>query len=620
VIFSSYIQGFYEDKERTLWAVSEGGGLASFRSTRIVTYTSKNGLSNDILFGVFQDSSGLIWTGTKGFGVNYLKGDRFSTLTTADGLPSNFVICINEQPRGTLWFGTQGGGVCRRENGVIKIYNTRDGLNDDFVRSIYADPNGDIWIGTDNGGVHRWENGKFVLVHNLESRINAILKDKKNNLWVGASSLKGIYCFPPGKTTEPEEHFLVLPRRRTTSFLEDDDGVIWISTYGHGLYFIKDGKIVQIVKKHGLPDNSLYCILEDNKHNLWISTNSGIISIQRNELDAFMAGKITRLHPQLFGVEDGMKDIECNGGNQPGAWKTADGRLWFPTTRGLSVIDPARLSINSVSPPVAVKKLVVDGKTYFPLKPLIIPPGKRNVEIDYAGLSFIMPEKMSYRYKLEGFDSQWKDAGNRRTASYTGLPPGQYTFRVAACNSDDVWNKEGASCRFTLDHRYYETLAFKILFPPFVLFMIFAGYLGMKRSFLFIKKRKRYKKSQLDPAFVNDCVKKILYLAQVERVYRDANISLLAFSRKIKVSPRVLSLVINERLNTSFFELINRYRVEEAQKMLENVEFHRQSILDIAYAVGFNSKTAFNRAFRLFTHQTPSQYRKKYHTPPRLIA
>jgi AraC-like DNA-binding protein len=245
-------------------------------------------------------------------------------------------------------------------------------------------------------------------------------------------------------------------------------------------------------------------------------------------------------------------------------------------------------------------------------KKATLPNGKGNLEVGYTGLSFIVPKKITFKYRLEGYDTKWLDAGTRRKASYTGLPYGSYRFRVIACNRDGVWNNNGASFDFYMKPNFYQTLTFYILFPLFLLSIAAASYISIKKYHSFRKLRNKYRGSNLKPEEAKECLRKMLYLIEVEEVYKDPEISLQSLSKKLSISPRNLSQIINEQMKKNFYELINQYRVQEAKKMLTSPSKHNLSILEIGYDVGFSSKSVLNRAFKHFTKQTPSEYRERY--------
>ena len=607
---SQSIYSIYEDREKILWIGTEGGGLNSLKDTKITTYTMKNDLSSDIVFGLFQDSRGRIWVGTTGFGVNYFQDGRFHPLTGQDNLSADSIISITEQPAGCLWFGTLGGGINRLWKGRVSVFTTVDGLSDNFVRALYADKKGNLWAGTDSGGVHRFFDGSFILHRDLHFRVNSLLVDSRGFLWVGTWG--GGLCRLKDGETKIFDKERGLSDNIVMCLHEDEDGILWAGTYGGGLNRIDDGQITQIGKKDGLPDDTIYCILEDRNRYLWMSSNRGIFCVRHREIEDFIKGATTSVRVTLFGKEDGMKSSECNGGNQPAGWQSRDGRIWFPTTKGVSVIDPDNLMVNTLPPPVQIKKIIIDGAVYTPGSMLEIPPGKGNIEIHYLALSFIVPERVLFKYKFEGVDAEWVDAGTSRIACYNAVPPGRYRFRVIAGNSDGIWNNKGAACSFRLQHAFYQTLLFKTGFPVVVLLFFFFSYHSLRKYVSYRKRRNKYKSSTLTPGKAEEYLRKILLCIEREKIYRDERISLNSFSKKLKISPRILSRIINEHLLKSFYELINFYRIREAREMLTSLQMKQKSILEIGYEVGFNSKSAFNRAFKKFTGLTPSRFRKEY--------
>ncbi|HYL98739.1 MAG TPA: histidine kinase, partial [Blastocatellia bacterium] len=226
----------------------------------------------------------------------------------------------------------------------------------------------------------------------------------------------------------------------------------------------------------GLFDNTIFQILEDRAGSLWMSCNRGVFNVSKAQLNRFADKQIDRVSSDAYGTADGMKSHECNGGFQPAGCKTSDGRLWFPTTKGVAVIDPDNLKLNELPPPVIVERVMADGKPVDPRAGIHFQPGTGKFEFHFTALSFLAPEKVKFKYKLEGFDTGWIDAGDLREASYTNLRPRSYTFRVKACNNDGVWNEEGASFNFTLNPHVYQTVWFYCLMGVCVLLIGLAAY------------------------------------------------------------------------------------------------------------------------------------------------
>lgn len=627
------IVAFFEDRESTLWFAVEGGGLNCLRDTRITTYTRKHGLSNDIVYGVFQDSRGYIWSGSIGFGVNRLditpgrtanlardrKLPRFrprvKTFTDRDGLGSNIVAAVTESPRGVLWFGTVGGGLVRRDinTGKFRVFNKKNGLSDNTVRALLPVPGGKLWAGTDDGGIHLLSGGAVLLKKNAGFRVHTFCRDFNGKLWFCTLG-GGLGVLENGKISfhDPSNGF---PSKLPFGLYRDHNRVLWVGTADAGLVARKDGKWINIRKKDGLPDNMAYCIIEDRRRNIWVSSDQGIYCLHRKEADDFLNRKIQRVQPTVYGIEDGMRSLECNGGHQPCGWKSRDGRLWFPTTEGLSVIDPENLGLNPLPPPVHITRVHIDDRSYKPFEPAAAPPGRGKLEIRYTALSYIVPRRILFKYRLEGTDPGWVEAGSRRTAVYDRLEPGSYTFRVIACNSDGVWNTTGARFDFEISGRFADSTLFKIIFGLLLVGLFYLIYLGLKKVPALGLSTQKYKQSQLTPEEGKTVLQRILYLLEVEKVYKDPNVSVNFLSSRLAISARTISQVINEQLKKNFFELINEYRIKEAQKLLVDEQYAGMSILDITYEVGFNSRSAFNRVFKNTTGIPPSAYRKKHKRP-----
>jgi ligand-binding sensor domain-containing protein/AraC-like DNA-binding protein len=612
---SGVITSFYEDREGTLWIGTNGGGLYNLRESKITTYTNKNGLSFNNVYGVFQDSSGRVWVGTKGYGANYFdfEDNRFHTLTTRSGLSSDSVVSFAQDLTGSLWFGTLGGGINRYKNGNIKVFDHRHGLSSNLSRAVYVDPEGNIWAATIKGTIYRFVDNRFKLALDVKFRVNTLYKDSKGNFWAGTLG-NGLLRLDMEKGTfEVFNEKKGLSNNVVSCIHEDAKGILWIGTL-NGLNRFQDGDFTALSQKHGLPDDTVYWILEDHKHDFWISSNRGIYCISCQEIDDFFKGKVDTLKPSVYGKEAGMRSVECNGGNHPAGWKTHNGKLWFPTTYGVSVIDPVNIGINKVPPPLVIEKIVISGKDYPVTQTVTVSPGKNHIEVHYTALSFIVPKKIRFKYKMEGYEKKWVDAGANRSAYYNDLPPGEYRFQVIACNSDGVWNDSGATIRFHLKASFYQTPPFIILLAV-ILVLTLLLYCYFKKCKLrpqLTLKRKTMNASAAPESGENKkCIQKLFYLVEEEKVYKDPNLTIKFLASKLLISPRSLSRIINNQLNTNFYEFINEYRIKEAQQMLSAPGDHQESILEIAYEVGYNSKSAFNRAFKNFTGMTPSEFRKK---------
>jgi ligand-binding sensor domain-containing protein/AraC-like DNA-binding protein len=601
---------FFEDLEGTLWIGTGGNGLNRLRETEITTYSIKNGLSSANVYGIFQDSKGRIWSGSKGHGINILENRRFRQLTTVDGLVSNSVVSFAEDLDGGIWIGTLGNGLNRFKNGRFDLFTTEHGLSRNSTRSVYVDPKGILWVGTIDGGIHRFEGKGFKKVADVHSRVNAMQKDSHGDLWV-ATFGAGL-CRVKKDQVEIFDTQKGLSSNIVTSIYEDKDGQLWIGTV-RGLNRFQAGHIDNIFKKDGLPDELLYCILADKKGDFWISCNRGIYRLRYNEAQDFLNGIIKRVNPVLYGKESGMLSAECNGGNQPSGCKSHDGKLWFPSTGGISVIDPMNVGINKTPPPLVIEKIIADGKERTAHEPDVLVFNSGKLMIHYTAPAFIVPRKIRFRYRLQGWDIDWVDAGSRRVAEYNNLPSGEYRFQVIASNNDGVWNTTGSSVALQRRSNIYQTPVFKTIF------FVLLAMVGLVSFYYFAKginlrkiKSKSPMNTTMDTEEVNRCIKKLLYALEVEKIYRNPDLKIKILASLLVVSPRNLSRIINDRLGTHFYELVNEHRIKEAQRILSTSEGGGKSILDISLEVGYNSKSAFNRAFKNFTGLTPSQFKKKH--------
>jgi ligand-binding sensor domain-containing protein/signal transduction histidine kinase len=456
---TSTILSLLEDREGNLWIGTESGGINLLKDTKFTTYTVQNGLSNDLVKSIHQDHQGNTWIGTDGGGLNLIKNGRLSVYTTRDGLSSNVVLALFSDKAGNLWAGTPD-GLNRFNQGKFTTYTSADGLANNDVRSIYLDHRGDLWIGT-RGGLTRMRNGVFKTFTEVDGLPNDLIttlyEDTRGNLWIGTFGGLGRLANEEFTTFTVSDG---LSSDAVISLHEDSDGTLWIGTNGGGLNRMKDGRFTTYTTSNGLLDDVVYRILEDGRNNLWLSCRKGIFHISKKELDDFAKGTIASIAPVAYGTADGMMTRECSGGGDPAGWRGSDGKLWFPTIKGVAMIDPERIKTNSHAPPVVIEQILIDDKSFAPSERLELPAGTTRFDLYYTAPSFVAPEKVRFKYKLEGFDTDWIDSGTRRIAYYTNLRPGSYTFRVIASNNDGVWNEAGAAFALYLKPYFYQTYWF----------------------------------------------------------------------------------------------------------------------------------------------------------------
>ena len=509
------IRSLCEDKAGHLWVGTEQGGLYRFAGGKFESITTREGLSADYILSLCEDREGNIWAGTFYNGVDEIWRGKFETCSTTEGLAGPLVRAIAEDRDGTMWIGTES-GLSRWRSGNVVNYTTREGLPDDQIRSVYVDDRGGLWLGTRNGLSHF--DGKHFKNYTTKDGLSneyarVVTEDFDGNIWIGHSA-KGIDRLQNGKFTNMEKEGLppvgirVVHRGRNRTMwigtdaglirwrdqkvtlyksvgglpndlfaiYEDADHSVWMGTYGDGLFRLKDEKIARITTKDGLFDDVVYQILEDDHQNFWMSSNKGIFRVALKELNDVADKKIARVVSFSYGTSDGMKSSECNGNSQPAGVRTRDGRMWFPTTNGVAIIDPSDIPLNSVPPEVTIETLKVDSLSINLENQVSIGPGYSYLEIHYAGLSFVVPEKMIFKFKLDGFDRDWRNAGTRRVAYYTNVPPGKYVFLVQARNNDEVWSREGVALAIELKPYFYQTGYFYAICGILLIASIFLVY------------------------------------------------------------------------------------------------------------------------------------------------
>lgn len=452
---NNQINALLEDREGSLWIGTSAGGVHRLRDSKFTVFGAPEGVLGDAVNAIYETRNGSIVIGTSPGGLSVSSGGRFKTFSVADGLSSDKIRAVIEDRAGALWIGT-GKGLNRFKDGKFTSYTSRHGLTNESVRSLYEARDGTIWIGTSGGGLSRFVDGKIVPFPNFDrfgnKFIHTIREDRTGRIWVGMDEDTGYFqngTFTVHPATELKE-------ANVQCIHEDADGTLWFATWGQGLLRLKNEILTVYTSKDGLFDDTQWSIIADDAGNLWMGSNRGVFSVSKQELEDFAEGRIGKFKSTVYGVSDGMRKSENNAGN-PSATRTRDGRLWFSTTAGAAVIDPKNIRTNPVAPPVVLEQVLVDEQVIAPNGSPTIAPGARTLEFRYAGLSFVQPAKVKYRYRLEGFDSQWIDAGTRRAAFYTNLPPGDYVFAVIAANNDGVWNGQGAAMRFRVLAPFWRT-------------------------------------------------------------------------------------------------------------------------------------------------------------------
>ncbi|MGH9845241.1 MAG: two-component regulator propeller domain-containing protein, partial [Blastocatellia bacterium] len=452
----------YEDRDGNLWLGTDGQGLYRLRKQIVSTYSLEQGLIGRNVYPVYEDRAGVIWVGAWGGGLSQIKAGKITNFTTQEGLGGGAVTAFGEDRAGRMWIATHT-DLQTFEQGRFTSVKEQYLTDQREINVIHQDQTGAMWFGTSHG-VYRYHNGQMLHITSQDGlpgdMVRVIIEAAAGGVWIGCYG--GLARWQDGRKTVWTEQEN-LPGNALRSLYEDRDGVLWIGTYDSGLGRFKDGKFTRYTTREGLFNDGVFRILEDSYGYFWMSSNRGIYRVRKQELNEFAAGLRRDITSIAFGKNDGMQNVECNGGLWPAGVRARDGRLWFPTQDGVVVIDPAAVTTNQQPPPVLIEAVLQDRRPIAFHDEVRLQPWQGTLEIQYTALSFANAAYLRFKYKIEGLDRDWSDAGTRRAAFFSYLPPGEYTFKVIAANSDGVWNMEGQSLRITVLPPFYRTWWFLTL-------------------------------------------------------------------------------------------------------------------------------------------------------------
>lgn len=471
----SWVRSLYEDREGDVWIGTGGGGLDAMRVRTIKMLQVPDNRQGWPVSSLVTYGNGSAWIGTEGAGLYSYHAESWEHFGATNGLGSSFIWSVLRTREGQLFVGTWGDGIFVKHGDRFETPVALRKITAPIL-ALFEDHNGVVWIGT-TIGLYRYEAGKAVLVAGKANLgvpdVRTITESSDGTLWFGMAG-GGLGCLRNGKLRQYKKSN-GLNSDFVFALYADRDGTLWIGTADGGLCRLKNGKFATIGLRQGLSDNGIFQIVNDGSGGLWMGSQHGILYARMADLNKCANGVIKRIRCVSFGLENGMASERCSAGFAPGACRTAGGQIWFPTAKGIAIVDPARLSLNSRPPTVLIENFAVDGRqielptgrqkesaknSHFLIR---IPPGRRNYQFRYTGLSFADPNKVRFKYKLSGLEKSWEDAGEERTVQYSYLPPGTYAFHVIACNDDGVWNKDGASIVFTILPFFWETWWFESL-------------------------------------------------------------------------------------------------------------------------------------------------------------
>ena len=502
-----YFDTLLETQDGRLLAGSFTQGIYIQETNRITKHlTTKNGLANDWVSCLAEDSEGNIWVGTGG-GLNQLQTRRVQMLNSPDNWQGKAVLSVSPGWEGGLWLATEGAGIYRWQDGVVHSLPLNTSQPSRVFWSILQTTNSSVWLGSWGSGLLLFSNNTVVtapVTPGVSDEIICLYTDRQGRLWVGSTAGlgcftgnqwmpldtgsdqprpdvrclvettggdiwfgtmgAGLYCWRAGRLT----HFTTqagLASDYISALWEDPNKSLWVGTLGGGMSRFQNGVFTSVTKKQGLPSDVICNIQTDAPGNLWMSSYAGIFRVRYEELNACADGKSSAVNSLLYDHSDGLRSIEMVGGCQPSSCRMSDGRLCFATRAGLAIVNPARAFVNQRPPPVVIEDFLVNGKPH-PIPEntnwanpfnVMLSPAEQRILINYTGLSFTAPQRVRFRYKLDGLDQDWVEAGAKRSADYSYLPPGRYAFHVIACNGDGIWNATGAALAFTLPPHYWQT-------------------------------------------------------------------------------------------------------------------------------------------------------------------
>ena len=499
----NFVRSLWEDRDGNLWA-GTNGGLARLENGRFVSNPVATARERDWVRCIYEDTDGNLWVGMNS-GLNRFRADMFINFGEAEGLPSDEPTTVYQDRRGKIWIGFHDRGLVQLGNGKPLVYTTRDGLPSNEIFSIREDHNGDLLIAT-REGPSRMHEGRFInqFINDPLNRRLAFdfLEDREGRLWAalpgGLSELqgRGVRNVIPGGPLL-NDAFVILCETREGSLwagsyahglwrlkdgksqlyttadglssdeirflLEDRDGTLWIGTFGGGLNGLRNGHFFSITAKEGLLSDNISHVQDDGHGSLWLSTTRGICRVRKQDLNDYISGKTKFIKPVNYGVADGLRSAQCAPGypTSRGGTQTADGRLWFPTSRGLAAVNPNERPPALDATVVHLLDVTVDGRSIALNKAAVLPPGDGRVQFRYTGINLSTPERVRYSYRLEGLDRDWLTAVSRRVTNYNSLPHGRYRFVVRAGVPGGPSSE--TSFAFVLEPHFYESAWFRYL-------------------------------------------------------------------------------------------------------------------------------------------------------------
>lgn len=463
------ITALFQDHEGTIW-VATSRGIDSFRDLPVITLSRREGLHSDGAESILSSSGGTIWIGNLG-ALDAWRHEAITSILPKDGLPGQDVTSLLEDPVGKLWLGIDN-GLFHFERGMFVPVIKPGGPN--VVLAMTSGRDGSVWAFTGGSTI-----GTLIQIHNNdlsvrqtfppEESVLALATDQHGGIWIAGDKLRYL--------KDSRETLLTAfgPRYGyIRNIAIDGDDSVWFGAT-KGLIGFKNGKLQAMTASNGLPCERLNTLIFDNYRSLWLFAQCGLIKIDHKELEKWWSHPNIQIKTTVFDALDGFQGGPSSF--RPAATKSSDGRLWFVNGSVVQAINPDHVYLNELPPPVHIEQVVADKKNYLPENSIRLAKLSRNIEIQYSALSFVVPQRVLFRYKLDGYDTEWQDAGTRRSAFYTNLRPGTYKFLVIACNNSGVWNREGATLTLVIPPAWYQTIWFRLLLLLFLTLLTYIFYL-----------------------------------------------------------------------------------------------------------------------------------------------
>lgn len=581
---SSAVNKIFEDKEDNIWVGTQNAGLNKLRHKIFRCFSQEDGLINDGVAPILRRFDGSVWVGNNCGGINKIVQGKIIKYE----IPENkCVISLMEDEEGFIWIGTYGSGVYKYvESKLIKHYNKYSGLYDEVVGSLVEDREHTVWAGTDKGvWTIRGDTVRKFRGDIIKSKVNYILYDSRQQFWVATNS--GLFLIKDIKSKSTEA-VSGIPAGIVRTVAEDSTGTIWVGTGGSGLFRIKDGKAFSYKDLTGILDDEIFAIAEDGAHRFWLSSNRGIYAVMKQELNDYADGKIKSVTVSYFDRKDGLKTNEFNTGFQPNFFRESDDKIWFPTIKGIAIVNRQLLHETGYTPMVRIESCRIDNTDYILTNGLIIPRTAKLIELSFTAPRLHHPDKVFFQYRLDGYDAGWSAPVNKRTVQYYNLKPGNYDFKVR------LWNNPASEKTVTISIPLPFWMSRWFIVSAYIAAVCVLGLI-MYARLKYISRRQQQEaeisknfaalelkalQAQMNPHFIFNCLNTIKYFITTKN-HDAANKYLGKFSKLLRMfleHSKSTSITLDDEIN-----LLRLYIELEQMRFYEGFNFHLQveSELDV---------------------------------------